>query len=283
MKFDKAEIKESVRKRYGAAIGKADREGKQGSCCSTPSEAGACCSNPTEGASANAISGGLYGPADVRELAPEALLVTFGCGNPASLAALQPGETVLDLGSGAGLDVLLSAGRVGPTGKVYGLDMTEEMLRVARENQAKAGIKNVEFLKGDIEAIPLPDNTVDVIISNCVINLAADKASVIREAARVLKPGGRFAVADIVLKEGLPQKIQESLLAWSGCVAGALMEEEYLELLKQNGFIKAAIEPIRVYDLSSREMDGTLVGLTEEERVYYNGKIYSGFIRAEKK
>lgn len=281
MKPRREGIKEEVRQRYGKAISNAAR-GTTGGCCSGPAGVSSCCSTP-ESDNSSVISGNLYDPGEIQGLAPDALLATFGCGNPTALAQLKPGETVLDLGSGAGLDVLLSARRVGPTGKAFGLDMTEEMLQVARENQRKAGIENVEFLQGDIEDIPLPDHSVDVIISNCVINLAADKAKVIREASRVLKPGGRFAVSDIVLKEGLPEKISQSLLAWSGCVAGALQEEEYLDLLEKSGFIEGAIEPIRIYDLLASDLNGTLEALTEEERAYHNGKIYSGFIRAIKK
>jgi arsenite methyltransferase len=279
----KEEIKKEVRERYGSAISEAARGSAAGSrCCSGPAKVASCCSTPGSD-NGSVISGNLYDPGEVQGLAPDALLATFGCGNPTALAELKPGETVLDLGSGAGLDVLLSAKRVGPTGKAFGLDMTEEMLQVARENQRKSGIDNVEFLQGDIEDIPLPDNSVDVIISNCVINLAADKGKVIREAHRVLKPGGRFAVSDIVLKEGLPENISKSLLMWSGCVAGALREDEYLTLLEDSGFMEGAIEPIRIYDLMASDLDGTLGALTAEERAYHNGKIYSGFVRAVKK
>ncbi len=282
MKHGKEEIKKEVQQRYGKAISKAAQGSAAGSCCSGPAKVAACCSTPRSD-NGSVISGNLYDPGEVQGLAPDALLATFGCGNPTALAELKPGETVLDLGSGAGLDVLLSAKRVGPTGKAFGLDMTEEMLQVARENQRKAGIDNVEFLQGDIEDIPLPDNSVDVIISNCVINLAADKGKVIREAHRVLKPGGRFAVSDIVLKEGLPEKISQSLLIWSGCIAGALREDEYMNLLQESGFVEGGIEPTRIYDLLSGDLDGTLESLTEEERAYHNGKIYSGFVRAVKK
>ena len=182
------------------------------------------------------------------------MLASLGCGNPTALAELHPGEVVLDLGSGGGIDVLLSAGRVGPTGKAYGLDMTDEMLALARENQRQARIDNVEFLKGEIERIPLPDATVDVIISNCVINLSADKEKVLAEAYRVLKPGGRFAVSDVVVRGAMPEAIRRSMELWVGCVAGALEEEEFKALLAERGFIDISIEPTRVYPLGGRVM-----------------------------
>jgi arsenite methyltransferase len=211
------------------------------------------------------------------------LLASLGCGNPTALAQLKPGETVLDLGSGGGIDVLLSARRVGPTGKAYGLDMTDEMLALANENKRKAGVENVEFLKGEIENIPLPDNSVDVIISNCVINLSADKSKVLREAFRVLKPGGRFAVSDVVTRGEMLPEIRQSVLAWVGCIAGALEENEYRAKLAAAGFEQIDIEPTRVYRaedalefLSGQQIPVNL------DRAQIDGKFFSGFIRAVK-
>src|SRR5438309_2045934 len=227
------DIKDAVREKYAqAAIRVKDGES---SCCSS-----ACC-----GTSADPITSNLYDNDQVANLPTAAVDASLGCGNPTALAQLQPGETVLDLGSGGGIDVLLSARRVGPTGKAYGLDMTEEMLSLARENQRTAGITNVEFLKGDIERIPLPDATVDVIISNCVINLSADKEKVLAEAFRVLKPGGRFAVSDMVVRGELPPAVRRSMELWVGCVAGALEERQFAALLAQQGFCDISIEPTR--------------------------------------
>ena len=213
----------------------------------------------------------------------QAVLASLGCGNPTALAELAPGETVLDLGSGGGIDVLLSARRVGPTGKAYGLDMTDEMLALARDNLRKAGVTNVEFLKGEIENIPLPDNSVDVIISNCVINLSADKDQVLREAFRVLKPGGRFAVSDVVTRGDVPKKVRDDVLLWVGCIAGALADNEYVAKLKAAGFEKIGIEPTRIYDiddarefLASQDVD--LDALAAE----VDGKFMSAFVRAVK-
>jgi SAM-dependent methyltransferase len=211
------------------------------------------------------------------------MLASLGCGNPTALAELHEGETVLDLGSGGGIDVLLSARRVGPTGKAYGLDMTDEMLALARENQRKAGAPNVEFLKGQIEAIPLPDNSVDVIISNCVINLSGDKDRVIAEAFRVLKPGGRFAVSDVVTRGELPEVIQRSMALWTGCVAGALDEHDYVERLVRAGFVAASVEPTRIYDASdAREFLGEAGVTAEEVAERLDGKVMGAFIRATK-
>jgi arsenite methyltransferase len=229
------------------------------------------------------ITGNLYDMVQKGELPDTAVLASMGCGNPTALAELKPGETVLDLGSGGGVDVLLSARRVLPGGKAYGLDMTDEMLALARENQKKAGVENVEFLKGEIENIPLPDNTVDVIISNCVINLSADKDSVFREAFRVLKPGGRFAVSDIVTRGEIPAEIKQNLLLWAGCIAGALDEREYCEKLTAAGFREVSIEPTRVYrskDMLSLFIEkgfdvSALAPMVDE-------KFVSGFIRAYK-
>ncbi|GAB6274659.1 MAG: arsenite methyltransferase [Peptococcaceae bacterium] len=228
------------------------------------------------------ITRDLYRPEEVAGLPPDALAASFGCGNPTALTDLHPGEVVLDLGSGAGLDVLLSARRVGLYGKAYGLDMTDEMLTEARSNAARVGVDNVEFLKGHIEDIPLPGNTVDVIISNCVINLSSDKDRVLREAYRVLKPGGRFAVSDILLTRSLPLRVQQDLMAWAGCVAGALQEQEYRDKLAAAGFAGIEVEITRVYDLTDPLAESILSGLSESERSELNGAVVSAFIRAKK-
>src|SRR5512135_1147977 len=225
-----SEIKEAVRQKYSQAALRA------GSCCGAPALEGA-----------NPITSDLYSDQETGQLPEAAVLASLGCGNPTALAELKEGETVLDLGSGGGIDVLLSARRVGPSGKAYGLDMTEEMLALARENQRKAGAANVEFLKGEIENIPLPDNSVDVIISNCVINLSADKDKVLAEAFRVLKPGGRFAVSDVVVRGEIPLEIRRSVELWVGCLSGALEESDYIARLKRSGFEDVSIEPTRVY------------------------------------
>src|SRR5438876_5780988 len=226
-------VHNAVREKYGA-IAKA--VGKTGGCCG-PTACG--CGDP--------ITSDLYSDAETKDLPADAVAVSLGCGNPTALIQLEPGQTVLDLGSGGGIDVLLSARRVGPAGKVYGLDMTDEMLALARENQRKAGATNVEFLKGTIEAIPLPDRSVDVIISNCVINLAADKDAVLREAFRVLKPGGRLAVSDVVVRGHVPADVRRSMELWVGCIAGALEETEYATKLQNAGFADVEVEPWRVY------------------------------------
>ncbi|MHB0868574.1 MAG: arsenite methyltransferase [Chloroflexota bacterium] len=229
------QIREAVKERYAAEARRA-RSQKGGGCCSTPTDLG--------------ISSGLYSEGELKEVPQEAALASLGCGNPLLLAELKPGEVVLDLGSGGGIDVLLSARRVGPAGKAYGLDMTDEMLELARENARKAGVANVEFLKGRIESIPLPDASVDVIISNCVINLSADKDAVLREAHRVLKPGGRFAVADIVVQNGpLPPEVQQMLALWAGCVAGALGDEEYRQKLAAAGFVDVDLQVLKSFGL----------------------------------
>jgi SAM-dependent methyltransferase len=260
------DIKEAVRQKYSEAALRA------GSCCGTSASA---CGNP--------ITSNLYTDLETGELPETAVLASLGCGNPTALAELKEGETVLDLGSGGGIDVLLSARRVGPSGKAYGLDMTDEMLALARENQKKAGIQNVEFLKGEIEHIPLPDQSVDVIISNCVINLSADKDQVIREAFRVLKPGGRFAVSDVVTRGQVPEALRRDMLLWVGCIAGALEENEYKSELKEAGFELASIEPTRVYQVEdAREFltgKGVDVGAMAKE---VDGKFMSAFIRAVK-
>jgi arsenite methyltransferase len=263
-----------VQEKYGEAARRV-ASGKGNACCgSSPSS---CCSG------ADPITSDLYNEMQKAELPDTAVLASLGCGNPTALAELKPGETVLDLGSGGGIDVLLSARRVSPGGKAYGLDMTDDMLALARANQQKAGVRNVEFLKGQIESIPLPDNSVDVIISNCVINLSADKDRVIREAFRVLKPGGRFAVSDVVTRGEMHPEIRQSMLLWVGCVAGALEENEYRAKLEAAGFEKIGIEPTRIYRaedalsfLADKGIDAAAVG------PQVDGKFMSAFIRATK-
>jgi arsenite methyltransferase len=235
-------IKEEVRKRYGKAATRA-LEKAGDACCSGEGDSGA-------------ISSHLYTTDEIRELPQEAVVASLGCGNPVAIAELREGETVLDLGSGGGIDVLLSARRVGPAGKAYGLDMTDEMLELARENARKAGVTNVEFLKGEMEAMPLPDATVDVIISNCVVNLSPDKDAVLRDANRVLKPGGRFAVADIVTRGEMPSTLKRDLELWAGCVAGALSEDEYRAKLTAAGFGEIEIEAVREYTADDAESGG---------------------------
>jgi len=265
-------IKQLVREKYGEAALRV--KGGGSSCCgATASSAG--CGDP--------ITSGLYDDLQTGQIPEEALLASLGCGNPTSLANLSPGEIVLDLGSGGGIDVLLSAKRVGPTGKAYGLDMTDEMLALANENKRKTGVENVEFLKGEIEHIPLPDNSVDVIISNCVINLSADKDLVVREAFRVLKPGGRFAVSDVVTRGEMPPEVRKNVLLWVGCVAGALEENEYRSKLASAGFEQIDLEPTRVYRiedarefLSGQDIDVDAIA------PQVDGKFMSAFIRAVK-
>ena len=271
---DAVEVKETVREKYGqAALRVVSGEGN--ACCGGVSSS--CCSGP------DPITSDLYDQLQKNELPETAVLASLGCGNPTALAELKPGETVLDLGSGGGIDVLLSARRVAPGGRAYGLDMTDEMLALARENQKKAGIENVEFLKGEIENIPLPDNSVDVIISNCVINLSADKDRVLREAFRVLKPGGRFAVSDVVTRGEIPPVIRQNILLWVGCVAGALEDSEYRDKLAGAGFTDIGIEPTRVYRsedalsfLLDKGIDVEAIG------PQVDGKFMSAFVRATK-
>src|SRR2546422_1977620 len=249
-------IKEIVKQKYGRAALRV--VSGDGACCSPASSRGDC----------DPITSKLYEAGEITELPPEAVAASLGCGNPTALAELSPGEIVLDLGSGGGIDVLLSAKRVGPSGKAYGLDMTDEMLALARANQAKAGATNVEFLKGETENIPLPPDAVDVIISNCVINLSADKGSVLKEAFRVLRPGGRFAVSDVICRGEIPDVVRHSMELWVGCVAGALAEGEYRRLLQEAGFVDIDIEPTRVYefkdagidDVLAREVTGRVMG-----------------------
>ncbi len=242
-------LRETVRTKY-AERALLVNEGRRASCCESLIQ--------LDGSAHDPITGNLYSALEAAELPEEAVLASLGCGNPTALAALAPGETVLDLGSGGGIDVLLSAKRVGPTGFAYGLDMTDEMLALAERNRAAAGAENVTFLKGHIEAIPLPENTVDVIISNCVINLSSDKGQVLREAFRVLKPGGRFAVSDVVTRGDLPEDLRKDMEAWVGCVAGALEEQQYRRLLADAGFGEIDIEITRVYD--PRELAASVSG-----------------------
>ncbi len=265
------DIKEVVKEKYGQAALRVKTGGS--TCCgASPSGIGQC----------DPITSNLYDISQTGELPEEAVLASLGCGNPTALAELGPGETVLDLGSGGGIDVLLSAKRVGPTGKAYGLDMTDEMLNLANENKRKAGAENVEFLKGEIEHIPLPDNSVDVIISNCVINLSADKDRVLREGFRVLKPGGRFAVSDIVTRGEIDAEIRKSVLLWAGCVAGALDENEYRTKLASAGFEQIAIEPTRVYRAEdAKDLLGG-AGLDAKTISQVDGKFMSAFVRATK-
>jgi SAM-dependent methyltransferase len=265
------DIKEVVKEKYGQAALRVKTGGS--SCCgASPSGIGQC----------DPITSNLYDITQTGELPQEAVLASLGCGNPTALAELRPGETVLDLGSGGGIDVLLSAKRVGPTGKAYGLDMTDEMLNLANENKRKAGAENVEFLKGEIEHIPLPDNSVDVIISNCVINLSADKDRVLREAFRVLRPGGRFAVSDIVTRGEINPEIRNSVLLWAGCVAGALGETEYRRKLAAVGFEQIGIEPTRVYRAEdAKDLLGG-AGLDANAISQVDGKFMSAFVRATK-
>ncbi len=274
-------LRAKVAARYGAAAQRVTDGAKTSSSCCGPADGPSkCCGSANE--SWDPITNDLYEAGETAGLPAEALLASLGCGNPTALAQLAEGEVVLDLGSGGGIDVLLSAKRVGPTGKAYGLDMTDEMLALALENKAKAGATNVEFLKGHIEAIPLPANTVDVIISNCVINLSGDKRAVLKDAFRVLKPGGRFAVSDIVVREGLPDVVKENMALWTGCVAGALEEQEFIDLLRDVGFTNASIEPTRIYTrddaaalIAGTDLDPGLADLVE-------GKVMSAFVRATK-
>ena len=244
---------------------------------------GSRCCGPTACGCADPITSDLYSTVETASLPEEAVAVSLGCGNPTALIKLERGETVLDLGSGGGIDVLLAARRVGPTGKVYGLDMTDDMLALARENQRQAGAPNVEFLKGTIEAIPLPDQSVDVIISNCVINLSVDKDAVLREAFRVLKPNGRFAVSDVVIRGDVPAEVRRSVALWVGCVAGALREDEYALKLKEAGFVDVELDPWRVYKVDDARAFLTDAGIDVDQIApQVDGKVASAFIRARK-
>lgn len=274
------EIRATVKARYGATARRVADSAATASCCGPAEGSSGCCGGTSE--SWDPITADLYDAGEMAGIPAEALLASLGCGSPTALAELREGETVLDLGSGGGIDVLLSARRVGPTGKAYGLDMTDEMLALALDNKARAGAPNVEFLKGHIEAIPLPSNTVDVIISNCVINLSGDKRQVMREAFRVLAPGGRFAVSDVIVREGLPDVIKENMSLWTGCVSGALEESEFLALLTEAGFENPSIEPTRIYDRAdaSALLKGT--GLDDSLADEIAGRVMSGFVRATK-
>lgn len=264
-------LQDQVKEKYGSAARAVAEAGTRQACC----DPGLRCCDP--------ITTNLYS-ADQKGLIPEkAVLASLGCGNPTALIDLRPGEVVLDLGSGGGIDVLLSARRVGPAGKAYGLDMTDEMLALARENQRQAGVENVEFLRGEIENIPLPGDSVDVIISNCVINLSADKDRVLREAFRVLKPGGRFAVSDVVVRGSVPDQVRSSMQLWVGCIAGALDETGYLAKLSRAGFSDVTIEPTRVYDVEDARQFLTEAGVDVDAIApEVNGKFFSAFIRAAK-
>lgn len=267
------EIKEIVKEKYGQAALRVTTGGS--SCCGASASLDGCSVDP--------ITSNLYDAIQTGQIPEEAVLASLGCGNPTALAKLSAGETVLDLGSGGGIDVLLSARRVGPTGKAYGLDMTDEMLALARENQRKAGVENVEFLKGEIECIPLPDNSVDVVISNCVINLSADKDKVLREALRVLKPGGRFAVSDVVVRGDVPEQVRRSMEMWVGCIAGALQEYEYVAKLARAGFDEIDIEPTRIYSIEDARQFLTGEGIDVDAIApLVENKFMSAFIRAVK-
>jgi arsenite methyltransferase len=264
-------VKDVVKEKYGQAALRVKQGGS--SCCGASPGNG--CADP--------ITSNLYDEAQTHGLPEDAVLASLGCGNPTALAELRPGETVLDLGSGGGIDVFLSARRVGPQGKAYGLDMTDEMLALANENKRKAGVENVEFLKGEIENIPLPDNSVDVIISNCVINLSSDKDRVLKEAFRVLKPGGRFAVSDVITRGEIPAEVRQSMLLWAGCIAGALDETEYKQKLAEAGFEQIGVEPVRIYRTDDARAflagEGIDAGTIAPQ---IDGKFMSAFVRAKK-
>ena len=266
-----AKVRDQVKEKYGSAARAVTESGSVQACC----DPGLRCCDP--------ITTNLYSAGEKGELPEKAVQASLGCGNPTALIELKPGQVVLDLGSGGGIDVLLSARRVGPTGKAYGLDMTDEMLALARENQRQAGVENVEFLKGEIENIPLPDNCVDVIISNCVINLSADKDRVLREAFRVLRPGGRFAVSDVVTRGAVPEAVRKSMLLWVGCIAGALDEQEYLGKLRAAGFTEVSAEPTREYDVEDARQFLTESGVDVDAMApEVEGKFFSAFVRATK-
>ena len=267
-----SDLQQAVREKYGAIAAAVTKTSTNTGCC-----------GPTACGGGDPITSNLYSDAETSGLPADAVTASLGCGNPTAALALEPGQTVLDLGSGGGIDVLLSAKRVGPTGKAYGLDMTDEMLALARENQRKAGATNVEFLKGTIEAIPLPDNSVDVIISNCVINLSSDKDAVLREAFRVLKPGGRFAVSDVVVRGDVPADIRRSMELWVGCIAGALEETEYAAKLRSAGFVDVDVEPWRVYKIDDARAFLTESGVDVDRLApQVEDKFASAFVRARK-
>src|SRR5271168_2212090 len=283
---DNTSIREQVRERYAEEARRVRKNSSTASCCGAvkvaPSKP-SCCGSDAAAGYGDPITSNLYQDHEKAGLPADAIAASLGCGNPTALAELKPGETVLDLGSGGGIDVLLSARRVGPAGKAYGLDMTDEMLALARDNQKQAGVENVEFLKGEIENIPLPDNTVDVIISNCVINLSADKDRVLREAFRVLKPGGRLAVSDVVVRGEVPLEIRRSIELWVGCVAGALGDDEYQGKLRAAGFEQIEIEPTRIYKVEDAKEFLKSAGFDAEAiEPQVEGKFASAFIRAKK-
>ncbi len=274
-----ASLTEIVQEKYGAAARRV-LDGQTRGCCDPASS---CCGGSAFNGSVDPITSNLYVNGESEELPNAALLASLGCGNPTALAELRAGEVVLDLGSGGGVDVLLSARRVGPTGKAYGVDMTDDMLALARQNAAEVNVTNVEFLKGQIESIPLPDNSVDVIISNCVINLSGDKRATLQEAFRVLKPGGRFAVSDVVVRGDVPQSVRRSMELWVGCVAGALEEAEFHSLLFEAGFVDTSIEPTRVYRSADARQFLEEGGLATDHNLdAIDGKFMAAFVRATK-
>jgi SAM-dependent methyltransferase len=275
---DAASLRETVRQRYGEAAIRVLSGDGAAACCDS-----SCCGAAPSTGQRDPITADLYDADQTACLPEDAVIASLGCGNPTALAELHEGDTVLDLGSGGGIDVLLSARRVGPTGKAYGLDMTDEMLELARANAARAGATNVEFLKGEIEHIPLPDSSVDVIISNCVINLSADKRKVIAEAFRVLRPGGRFAVSDVVVRGEVPEAVRRNMELWVGCIAGALGEDEFLGILSDAGFEHPSIEPTRIYELEDAEafLAGAGEGLEVLAREV-SGQVMGAFVRATK-
>jgi SAM-dependent methyltransferase len=282
---EREELTATVREKYGAAARRVlesveEAKATGGSCCGPVNS---CCGGAAFDGATDPITANLYVTGETDELPEAAVLASLGCGNPTALAQLNPGEVVLDLGSGGGIDVLLSARRVGPTGKAYGLDMTDDMLELARKNASEAGVTNVEFLRGRIEEIPLPSNSVDVIISNCVINLSGDKGKVLEEAFRVLKPGGRFAVSDVVVKGELPEDVKSSMDLWVGCVAGALEDKEFVDLLERQGFTDASVEMTRTYSYDDAKAFLGNTGL-DADRIATEvaGRVGAGFIRATK-
>ena len=277
MNASELDLNASVREKYGQAALRVTEGATSATCCGSS----ACCGATTE--AWDSITSELYDEKQKAGIPVEAVLASLGCGNPTALAALNEGEIVLDLGSGGGIDVLLSAKRVGPTGKAYGLDMTDEMLALANENKRRAGAENVEFLKGEIEHIPLPDESVDVIISNCVINLSGDKRKVLKEAFRVLKPGGRFAVSDVVVRGDVPAAVKRNMELWIGCVAGALEEQEFVGLLRDVGFSKPSIEPTRIYKSADAAAFLSGSGLDADEFAsQIDGKFMGALVRATK-
>ena len=277
MSLTDSTLKSTVKEKYGQAALRVSEGATSTTCCGSS----ACCGATTE--AWDPITANLYDEQQKAGIPVEAVLASLGCGNPTALATLKEGETVLDLGSGGGIDVLLSAKRVGPSGKAYGLDMTDEMLALANENKRRAGAGNVEFLKGEIEAIPLPDESVDVIISNCVINLSGDKRKVLSEAFRVLKPGGRFAVSDVVVRGDVPTEVKTNMELWIGCVAGALEEQEFIGLLREVGFAKPSIEPTRVYKAEDAAAFLNGSGLDAIDFAsQIDGKFMGAFVRATK-